>query len=251
MMVSDSDKSFRRYLRDLIAIPSPSGREGPVRKMCDDELRRLGFQTEIDGAGNLLASRGDGPFILLNAHMDTVQRDSDVAQIASGGLTRPRLDLRYGFDDKVGIAIILRLAMLKGSPFKVLLTVEEETGGGGVINVDPEFFGDVSLCITLDRGGFGDMVTSILGEPLAPDDVIGVVEGVLNVGNFRYERVEGRPCDARIISRHVPTVNLSVGIYEMHTKYEYVKIEEAIRTANAVAHLIGNRGSLMSPPQED
>jgi len=239
-----SGTTFRKYLRDLICIPSPSGREEPIAMWCELELEERGFEVEIDHAGNVLAKRGEGPFVLLNAHMDTTQSKDDVREIRDGGLRRPRLDLRYGFDDKVGIAIIMTLAEIDDLPFKVLLTVGEEVGGIGVKEISCESYEDVICCLTLDRGNAREMVTSINGINLATDGWLDVIDRAFRRGGFPFDRVGGRGSDARAISKYVPTVNLSVGIHEMHTPYEFVKIDEALWTAKAVLHLLMNRGLL-------
>lgn len=63
---------------------------------------------------------------------------------------------------------------------------------------------------------------------------------------------EGRGCDAVAISDHVPAFNFSVGIYERHSKYEWLNVHQCQRTAKAMRWLIENRGLLTegteSPP---
>ena len=58
----------------LVATSSPSAHEGAVAALVEAEMRRLGFQVEVDRLGNVTGSigTGDGPTILLDAHMDTV-----------------------------------------------------------------------------------------------------------------------------------------------------------------------------------
>ena len=243
-MVKLSMRRLRQHLRDLIALPSPSGRERAVACWCEDMLEPLGFEVEIDQADNLHARRGEPPFVLLNAHMDTVQDGKDVFQIEHGGLLIPRLDLDYGFDDKAGIAIILSLAEIDDLGFKVLLTVEEETGGNGIKNVEPESYDDVMCCLTLDRGGASDMVYNIMGLRLAPDDWLDAIDGTFRSGGFVFDRVTGRACDAFTIARHVPVVNLSVGVSERHTKYEYANVDQTMRTAKAIRWLLEHDGRL-------
>ena len=63
------------FLVDLLAIPSPSGKEGPVTKRIAAEMRRLGFdEARIDGLGNVIGRVGNGPRIVaFDAHVDTVE----------------------------------------------------------------------------------------------------------------------------------------------------------------------------------
>jgi putative selenium metabolism hydrolase len=63
-----------RFLRDIIAIPSPSGAEKDVADRVVDEMKRLGYdEVFIDGMGNAVGRIGGGRTkIMLDAHMDTV-----------------------------------------------------------------------------------------------------------------------------------------------------------------------------------
>ena len=63
-----------RFLRDLIAIPAESSREGPVIRRIREEMERVGFdQTRVDPMGNLLGRIGSGrKVIMMDSHTDTV-----------------------------------------------------------------------------------------------------------------------------------------------------------------------------------
>ncbi len=64
-----------RFLRDLIAIPSESGREKGVIDRIAREMRKLRAFDEIrvDGLGSLIGRIGRGPRVLaIDAHVDTV-----------------------------------------------------------------------------------------------------------------------------------------------------------------------------------
>ncbi|OGO05113.1 MAG: hypothetical protein A2Y73_04570 [Chloroflexi bacterium RBG_13_56_8] len=57
----------------MVRIPSPSGQEERVARRMVDEMQRLGFDAEMDGAGNAVGHLGQGsPHIILLGHMDTV-----------------------------------------------------------------------------------------------------------------------------------------------------------------------------------
>jgi LysW-gamma-L-lysine carboxypeptidase len=61
-------------LLNLLKIYSPSGREKEISNFLFLELRKLGFNTEIDEVGNVKAVIGEGrPRIFLCGHMDTVK----------------------------------------------------------------------------------------------------------------------------------------------------------------------------------
>jgi len=62
--------------KELLAAPSPSGREEGVAQIVRTKLDQIGFDHETDGAGNLLVRLGgqevDGPLICYAAHMDEI-----------------------------------------------------------------------------------------------------------------------------------------------------------------------------------
>jgi putative selenium metabolism hydrolase len=62
------------FLRDIIAIPSPSCREKNVAERVVTEMNRLGYdEAFIDPMGNAIGRIGDGALkLVLDAHMDTV-----------------------------------------------------------------------------------------------------------------------------------------------------------------------------------
>lgn len=63
-----------RFLRDIVAIPSESGREQKVVLRIKEEMELVGFdRIEIDPMGNLLGYIGHGnKLIAMDAHIDTV-----------------------------------------------------------------------------------------------------------------------------------------------------------------------------------
>src|SRR5262245_54841887 len=63
------------FLRDIVAIPSESGKEQHVINRIKNEVQKLNFADNvwIDGLGNLLVQIGTGPrLIAIDAHIDTV-----------------------------------------------------------------------------------------------------------------------------------------------------------------------------------
>jgi putative selenium metabolism hydrolase len=69
-----NEPDIASFLADLVAIPSPSGKEGPVTERIAAEMRRLGFdEARVDGLGNVIGRVGGGPRIVaFDAHVDTV-----------------------------------------------------------------------------------------------------------------------------------------------------------------------------------
>lgn len=63
-----------RFLRDMIAIPSESGREGEIIQRIRKEMERAGFdEIKVDAMGNILGRIGRGSRVIaMDAHVDTV-----------------------------------------------------------------------------------------------------------------------------------------------------------------------------------
>lgn len=62
------------FLREIIAIPSPSGKEEAVVKRIKEEMKKIGFkQIRVDPLGNVMGTIGSGKRIIaVDGHCDTV-----------------------------------------------------------------------------------------------------------------------------------------------------------------------------------
>jgi acetylornithine deacetylase/succinyl-diaminopimelate desuccinylase-like protein len=71
----------------LCRIPAPTFLEQERAAWFADQMRALGWQASIDRAGNVVATEGDGPYVALTAHLDTViaPRSKDEITIAPDG----------------------------------------------------------------------------------------------------------------------------------------------------------------------
>ena len=68
------DKDMTAFLRDIIAIPSESCKEGAVIQRIKQEMEKVGFdKVEVDKQGNVLGWIGNREkFVAMDAHIDTV-----------------------------------------------------------------------------------------------------------------------------------------------------------------------------------
>ncbi|OIQ58525.1 acetylornithine deacetylase [Moorella thermoacetica] len=69
-----------RFLKDIVAIPSPNGDIKAVAERIGQEMQKLGFdEVFLDSMGNIVGRVGNGPRVLLyDSHIDTVDiADSD------------------------------------------------------------------------------------------------------------------------------------------------------------------------------
>ncbi len=73
-LAEDESENIITFLRDIIAIPSFSGKEGQVIGRIREEIENIGFdEIYTDPFGNLLGRIGSGKRILaFDGHCDTV-----------------------------------------------------------------------------------------------------------------------------------------------------------------------------------
>ena len=158
-------EAMATFLQDLVRIPSLSTNEAAVAVRLADEMRRVGF-TEVwtDRIGNVVGhiGSGQGPKLILNGHMDTV----DVGDVTSW--SRPPYEgviedgILYGrgsCDMKGGLA-----AMVYG--VKSLLDAGVELAGDlyvvGVVQEEP--CEGLAMRVRVEEEGIRpDFV--VLGEP--------------------------------------------------------------------------------------
>lgn len=97
------------FLREIIRIPSFSGREGDVAKAIQKRMDKIGFdETRVDAFGNVLGRIGNGSRVLaFDGHIDTVdvgdarlwKRDPFAAEVQDGVIYG-----RGASDQKAGVA---------------------------------------------------------------------------------------------------------------------------------------------------
>ncbi|MCL6639037.1 MAG: M20/M25/M40 family metallo-hydrolase [Firmicutes bacterium] len=139
---------------ELVRIDSVSGKERLVADLLKERLLGMGIAVREDSAGaragsetgnivgHLPATGGDGPVLMLCAHMDTVEPGRGVKPIIEDGVIRSSGDTVLGADDKAGIAAILEaLRLLQENGIRhggldVVFTIWEEGGLYGAKNLD-------------------------------------------------------------------------------------------------------------------
>jgi tripeptide aminopeptidase len=173
--------SFKR----LVSIDSLSLKEGKVIKYLEKELKVLGLKPYQAGkpkdgeAYNLAVDLpGDGPRVLLNAHVDTVQPGTAIKPIQRKGIIKTNGTTILGADDKAGVAVILEvLKVIKENklahPYlRVIFTVAEEIGLLGAMVV-PRKLLDVDFGITLDHGEVREIVNKAPSQQNITATIIG------------------------------------------------------------------------------
>jgi len=131
----------------LCRIPSPFGHERACADVVRAELAAMGVTVEEDEAGraaggecgNLLAripSRRSEEYVLLCAHLDTVEAAAPIEPVVVDGGWENARDGILGADNKAALAVMLeaaRRATVEGAPvgIELLFTVCEEIGLAG------------------------------------------------------------------------------------------------------------------------
>ncbi len=130
-------------LLDIISLPSTPGHEELVRTYLQQQLDAYGLETQIDATGNLIGTlAGNGPALLLNAHMDRVPPGLGHHPILRDGILYSDGQTNLGADDAAGIVIILEVLRrilehhLPHPPLVIVFTVQEEAGICGANNFD-------------------------------------------------------------------------------------------------------------------
>jgi len=245
-------EQFKHRMFEWLEVPGESGREQKVRRRLTSSLRKLTDEQQIDEAGNLLATvrHGEGPTILLSAHMDTVERIKRGRVIHQEGTILTSSEGILGADDRAGIAAILELLeRLPRTNFsgtiKVAFTVEEETGLCGARGIDQEFIRDVDAAIVLDRRGTRDIVTGCRGMfdfcEASYGELFERAGRLVGMDDWEATR-NGGLSDAKIFAEFgIASVNLSIGYRDEHTDFEEVDYCATFETVVLVETVLSHR----------
>jgi len=234
---------IRSTLMDLLALPGPSGREGRVARYVTDRLAALGIPTHRDEAGNVLAefTVGEGPVVLLSAHMDTVEDFAPGRTIIRSGDTIRSSAGILGADDRAGIAILLetlhrvRFFGLRGT-IKTAFTCAEEIGRVGSPHIDPAWLEGIDMAVVADRRNRRDIVTSCRRTSFCPPETgLFWEETARGIGQSGWRVCQGGISDALTYAEYgIPSVNLSCGYQNEHTPEEELYLPSLEDTARLI-----------------
>jgi tripeptide aminopeptidase len=141
--VINDDRLIQTFL-DLVRIDSPSNHEAEIGQDLQARLQVLGFATEMDKVGNLVGRQADGQgdWLLLSTHMDTVGTDRGITPVLRDGVIYSDGTTILGADDKSGVAAVLEVLTvlreqdLPHPPLEVVVSVGEELGLYGARQLD-------------------------------------------------------------------------------------------------------------------
>jgi len=92
----------------LCRVPAPTFLEGERALWFIEQFRNLGWEASADRAGNVIATLGDGPYVALTAHLDTViapRTKDEISVEADGRFRGPGVS-----DNGAGLAALLAVA---------------------------------------------------------------------------------------------------------------------------------------------
>ena len=164
----------------ITQIPRPSRQEAAVRQYIIDLAERDGHIWRMDPTGNLVvtidASAGMAarPVVIIQNHLDMVtvktgDKDHDFSRqplslrVADGWLQADRTTL--GADNGLGCAAALALMTdpdVRHPPLELLFTVDEETGLGGALGLDPALLSG-RLMLNLDTEDWHELYVGCAG----------------------------------------------------------------------------------------
>lgn len=124
--MSLDDAAVLDLAESAVRIPSPSREEEALARFLVERLAPLGFDTDIDGAGNVVADIGEGELVgALVGHIDTVPGDLPVRRENGVLYGRGSVDAKSSFISF--LAAMARVApRLEGGRLRAIGCVEEE-----------------------------------------------------------------------------------------------------------------------------
>jgi dipeptidase D len=155
-MINDLEpRHVWRHFDGIRSVPRPSKHEEKIREHLLAWARERNLETRVDKAGNMVvsvpASKGHekAPILVLQAHMDMVcEKNADVTFDFSREPIQLKIDgdwlyargTTLGADNGIGLASALAVVddpEAVHGPLEILITVDEETGLTGAMQLDP------------------------------------------------------------------------------------------------------------------
>lgn len=148
----------------MVETSSPTGREKELADLLSVEMKKLGYKTRIDSAGNVIGEIGaDSPHILLCGHMDTIPSVIPVKRVGDTLYGRGSVDAKAPLAAMI-VAGSLVNQIRPGCRITLAGVVEEEGSNRGVKQIiddgyDPDYaiFGEPTNNTTITTGYKGSL----------------------------------------------------------------------------------------------
>lgn len=253
------DNNQLTRLKEVLSVPTKTYQEDNMVKYLREVLDAMpDVEHYTDDMGNVYATKGklnEGEFYpMFIAHTDTVHSLVDEIVVQEETLIKPNtFGLKFddqtfhslkgytpggeptgiGGDDKCGVFIALEVLMTLPK-VKVGLFVSEETGCHGSSKCDLNFLNDVGYAIQFDAPGNALITEVCSGTRLYEKDgeFINTIKPLFeDVMGVKSNEQSHPYTDVSQIKRKgdFSCINFSCGYYNMHTKEEFVVIDDVER----------------------
>ena len=245
-------------LKELLAVPTCTNEENAVVEFLVRHAAERGYRCAVDAANNVFMSKGELKegeyFPLVCAHTDSVhKRIPVVIKEVQGEVwavdreTGARVGC--GGDDKCGVFICLEL-LERQERLKAAFFVGEECFCIGSRAAGPEFFSDVGYCMEFDSPQ-GDIISfSSNGLQLFDPEGDFAKVAIPVMDAYGANKWQDHPYTDIAILKHrfdFTCVNLPAGYYNMHSRNEYVKLDEVQNAVNLGGSMLDALGFTKYP----
>ena len=167
--------------KNLAAIPRQSGHEQAVSDFLKKYLTEAGFSVQQDEVYNIIAdapaSPGyeKAPLTIIQGHMDMVcvaeegysyDPQKDPIKLVRDDKYLSAEGTSLGADDGIGVAegiYVLKNAKEHG-PLRLIVTVDEERGMTGAVNLEDKYLADASFLINCDSENWDELTVGCAGS---------------------------------------------------------------------------------------
>lgn len=221
-----------------------------TRAVVIRELDKMGVARTVDEIGNIIATKGEGPYPTVCAHLDTVhQRTKDYQpyryHMEDGDITYDA-PTGIGGDDKCGIYGVLEL--LRALPnIRAVFFVQEECGTIGAYAIDLEIFEDSAYLIELDRRGDSDVIATLMFDDTVSEQFTA---DIMPVMGDAWDFADGTFTDVMILAERgvgLSAINVSCGYHNAHTAAEWISWKELCKSVAFVFDLVIALGQTIYP----
>lgn len=178
--VKDLTPGLWEFFYDLTRIPRPSKKEGKAVEYAKEFGEKLGLETKVDEAGNVIIRKPATPGyedrkgVILQAHLDMVpQKNSDKDHDFEKDPIEAHVEGEWvvangttlGSDNGIGVAAALAVMQsqdLEHGPVEALLTIDEETGMTGAFALKPGLL-EGEILLNLDSEDEGELYIGCAG----------------------------------------------------------------------------------------
>lgn len=255
----------KELLKEILSIPTYFGREERIKDFLIGYGIKNGIPVKVDNKGNIYFIKGQldegESYPCVVAHMDTVHLDQipdieadtkldiheEISKLgvklwASRKEGKKSVVTGIGGDDKAGIFICLEI-MKKFDKIIGAFFVEEEFGCKGSEYADEEILKDVGYFMQFDAPYDYWCSFSSNGIQLFNEEIYNKIKSILSENNIKYIGHDPYTDIFKLKIRFdVACMNFFAGYHHMHTKNEFVVIENVEKAVKMGSNIIKTLG---------